>query len=144
MASGEFTLNFSLNGTTDDGTSYNISGSKAYTGVTDAVKEELTVPTSTVDIFKIDTNPGAGQLNDLKGIVIQNLDTTNFITVGVLSTAGTEAFFVRVKAKGVLILDDKSIEGVSGATSFTAFADLSSINAIADTAACKVSVLAIK
>lgn len=110
MANGDFTLTVSLNGTTTSGRSENISVSKVFTGVAQAVNQEMTVTDTLSTIFKIDTVAGAGQLvSPIKCIVIKNLDSTDTVTIGLVDT-GAKASYVPLKLGEVLVLCDNTFD----------------------------------
>lgn len=63
---------------------------------------------------------------------ITNLDDTNFLRLEV--TSG-DTFYIKVKAGESFILMDNEMDAIASSTTFGAFADVTAINASADTAA---------
>jgi hypothetical protein len=121
MADGDFTLTVSLNGTTVSGRSENISVTKTFASVGQAINQELEIGTSALTIFKTGSNAGAGQLvAPVKCIVIKNISTANTCTIGVIKT-GSKAFYVPLSPGTCTVLCDSSFDangtgGVLGTT----------------------------
>lgn len=110
MANGDFTLSISLNGTTTSGRSENMSITKQFTGVTQTINQEIVVGTSDIDIFKIGSSAGAGQLvSPVKCIIIKNLEETNDCTIGLIDDSA-KAFYTVIKEGEAFVLCDNTID----------------------------------
>jgi hypothetical protein len=92
----------------------------------------MTVPTSEIDILNYGTAAGAGTFvrANIAYLRITNKDDTNFISLHI--TSATDDAWVRVEAGKSFMLHNGAIETAS---SFSAWADITAISAIADTAA---------
>jgi len=84
-------------------------------------------------IFSFSTKDGKGQgvTDDYAYFRITNLDDTNFVNLRI--TSG-DSYWIKLKAGESFILMDNEMEAKSVSTSFSAFADITSISAKADTA----------
>jgi hypothetical protein len=145
MANGDVTVQIIVNGTTSNGQSVSFTGSKALTSVVEAVSQVLAVRTAGADsVFKIGSASGAGQLTDpIKGLVIKNLDTTNYVTIGLIDT-GAKAFYTKLNAGEMMFLSDNEIDANAAGGAFSAFTSLDEITAQFNTAAGRIEILALK
>jgi hypothetical protein len=145
MASGDFTLTVSLNGTTVTGRSESMSVTKSYSSVAESYHQEMSVRTAGADtVFTIGSASGGGTLADpVKAIIIKNLDSTNYVTVGLID-ATAKAFYTKINAGGVLVLDDNEIDANASGGAFSAFSSLDTITAQFNTAIGKIEIIVIK
>ena len=92
------------------GRSENISVSKTFTNVSQAVNQEITVTDTLSTIFKIDTVAGAGQLvTPVKAIVIKNLDSADTVTIGLVDATAKASYFP-IKAGEVFVVCDNTFD----------------------------------
>jgi hypothetical protein len=78
---------------------------------------------------------GQGVKNNYAYFRITNLDDTNFIK---LQISTTDTFWVKLKPGESFMLMDNEIDAIDSSTTFSAFQDIVSISADADTAACDI------
>jgi hypothetical protein len=92
----------------------------------------MTIPTSEVGVVTFGTAAGAGTFvrSNVKYLRITNKDDTNFISLHI--TSATDDAWFKVEAGKSFMLGNGEIEAAS---SFSAWADITDITAIADTAA---------
>ena len=90
---------------------------------------------TTIFSFAAADNQGIGVTDNYTYFRITNLDDTNFIT---LQISTTDSFWVKLKAGESFMLMDNEMDAIDGSTTFGAFADIVSISADADTAACDI------
>lgn len=90
------------------------------------------------DIFNFGTVDSAGTAvkSDYAYFRITNLDDTNFIKLQIYN--GTDTFWVKLKAGESFILMDNEIDAIDTSTTFGAFADVTKISGLADTASCDI------
>jgi len=111
--------------------------------VTEVSQRSVEIPLSEITVLSFQaTNPGAGTFDeaDVRYIRLTNKDDTNFIQIIVASENSNESahkleaghsIFIDVSAEGVVNVHDAS------ATALTvSFDDITSVTALADTAAC--------
>ena len=111
------------------------------TGVNYVDDRIVKVGTSEQSVILFDTNEAAGQFKDTQVdyLRITNLSTTNFITLRM--TAGNDEYFVKVPAGDSFVLFDTTMDADSASGVATAsLANIDSIKAVADTAACDVEI----
>ena len=78
---------------------------------------------------------------DVKYIRITNLDNENYVTVGLLDSTNTESAYLKLEKGETIILHNTKLEtNVNGAVWSTAFEDIETINAQANTAAVDLEV----
>ena len=111
--------------------------------VTEVAQRIVEIPTSEITVLSFQaTNPGAGTFDeaDVRYIRLTNLDDTNFIQIIIADENSAESahklekghsMFVAVSDEGVVDVHDAD----SGALT-VAFGDITSVTALADTAAC--------
>lgn len=104
-------------------------------------REAMKIPTSEVTVLLIGAAVAAGQLKDIKLLVIQNLDTVNYVTVSLKTTGGSTVYHVILPGKSLDIYDKRVDASESGAA-FDAFTDIDTISAQANTADVSISILA--
>lgn len=132
------TENVVLNGQT-----YGNSISKSYTSQGEVDQRIMNVATGGTIVFGYSTadGQGVGVKNDYAYFRITNLDDTNFIRLEVNN--GNDTFFLKVKAGESFVLMDNEMYAVDGSQTFSAFADIESIKATADTAAVDIEYVAV-
>ena len=111
------------------------------TGVNYVDDRIVKVGTSEQSVILFDSTEAAGQFKDTQVdyLRITNLSTTNFITLRM--TAGNDEYFVKVPAGDSFVLFDTTMDADSASGVATAsLANIDSIKAVADTAACDVEI----
>lgn len=103
-------------------------------GINEASRRILSVPTYETEILALSSSAGAGTYvtADMQYIRISNLDDSNFVRLSFTSTA--ERYDVKLPAKRSAIFTSPSISGSADGASFGSFANFDSLKAIADTA----------
>lgn len=111
--------------------------------VTEVAQRIVKVPTSEITILKFQaTTPGEGTFNeaDVRYIRLTNKDATNFIQIIVASENNAESahkleagrtIYIAVSEEGVVDVHDASSSALT-----VSFDDITSVTALADTAAC--------
>jgi len=119
-----------------NGKVYGNTNTSTFTSINEVDQRIVTVPTSEITLILFDTAAAAGQYvrANLKYLRILNKDDTNFVSIKI-ADGGTDHAWLKVPAGGCLELDAALIE-VAG--SFSAWANVETISAIADTAAVDV------
>ena len=127
--------------TLDSGTSYAVDLGGTVTNVGEVINIEMAVPITEVELIKIGATVGAGTLTDIKFCVIKNLDDTNFIRVRLEDTGAMTSDHKIAAGDSLTIFNTKlSVAATGGA--FSAFGDIDTISAQADTSPCLVAVFA--
>lgn len=111
------------------------------TGVNYVDDRIVKVGTTEQSLLLFGSSEAAGQFADanVDYVRISNLSGTNFITLRV--TAGNDEYFVKVPAGDSFLLFDTTMDADSAVGVATAsLANIDSIKAVADTAACDVEV----
>ena len=101
------------------------------------------VPTSLKTILSFGSDIAAGTYvaADVKYIRITNLDNENYLTIGLLDTTSNESAYLKLEKGETIILHNTKLEtNVNGAVWSTAFEDIETINAQANTAAVDLEV----
>lgn len=116
----------SLNGKT-----YGNTNTSTFTNINEVDERIVTVPTSEITIMNFGAAAAAGTFvrANLKFLRITNKDDTNFITLHI--TSATDDAWLKIPA-GVSFEMGAAVLEAAGA--FSAFADVTAISAIADTA----------
>ena len=113
---------------------YKLDSSATITGVGNAVKRQVTVPTaSEVDLLKVAATVAEGTLTDISFLVVQNVDDTNFCRLRV-AEAGGETYDVKIPAGLYHVLWNTKINSEDAEGAFAAFSDWDMIAAQFDTA----------
>lgn len=127
--------------TLDSGTRYAIDLGNSVTNVGEVINREMAVPTSEVTLINVGATVAAGTLTDIKFCVIKNLDDTNFIRVRLEDTGAMTSDHKIAAGDHLVVFNTKlSVHATGGA--FSAFGDIDTISAEADTAECLVAVFA--
>ena len=109
------------------------------TGITQLDQRIVKVGTTEQSLILFDTAEAAGQFADssVDYVRITNLDLTNFITLRM--TSGDDEYFVKISAGDSFVLFETVMDADddSGAATAT-LANIDSIKAVADSAACNV------
>ena len=111
------------------------------TGVNYVDDRIVKVGTSEQSLVLFDSTEAAGQFKDTQVdyLRITNLSATNFVTLRM--TAGNDEYFVKVPAGDSFVLFDTTMDADSATGVATAsLANIDSIKAVADTAACDVEI----
>lgn len=115
-----------------NGKSYGNINNLSIANVNEVDERILTIPTSEVGVVTFGAAAGAGTFvrANVKYLRITNKDDTNFISLHL--TSATDDVWIKVEAGQTRMFGDGLIETAS---SFSAWADVTAITAIADTAA---------
>lgn len=115
-----------------NGKSYGNINNLSIPNINEVDQRILTIPTSLIEVVKYGTVAGAGTFvrTDVKYLRITNKDDTNYVSIKVSN--GSEQFWVKLEAGKSFELHNGLIET---ANTFSAWADIDTIEAIADTAA---------
>ena len=126
-----------------NGVSYGNAISKSFESQGEVIQRIMSIATTFTDIFHTSTVDGRGQVvaADWCYFRITNLDDTNYVTLRLYN--GTDSQFFKLEAGESFFLMSPDIDIDASGTSFNAFADITQIAAVADTAACDVEVLMI-
>ena len=127
--------------TLESGTSYAVDLGGTVTNVGEVINREMLVPTSEVTLINIGATVAAGTLTDIKFCVIKNLDDTNFIRVRLEDTGAMTSDHKIAAGDSLTIFNTKLSVSETGA-GFSAFGDIDTISAQADTSGCLVAVFA--
>lgn len=105
-------------------------------GINEASRRIMTVPTSEVEILALSSSAAAGTYvtSNLQYIRVTNLDDTNFVRLTFSSTGGNR-YDVKLPANRTGMWTSPSISGSDSGASFGSFVDFDSMKAAADTAA---------
>jgi len=135
--------NITLNGVT-----YGNAVAKSFGSQGEVIQRIMSIATATedtpfTDIFHASTVDGRGQIVAANWCYfrITNLDDTNFLTLRLYD--GTDSQFFKVEAGESFFLMSPDIDVTAGGDVFGAFADITQIAAVSNTAACDVEVLMI-
>lgn len=115
-----------------NGKSYGNINNLSIENINEVDQRILTIPTSEVGVVTFGTANSAGTFvrSAVEYLRITNKDDTNFISLHI--TSATDDAWVQIDAGKSFILSNGNIETAS---SFSAWADITDITAIADTAA---------
>lgn len=115
-----------------NGKSYGNINNLTVANVNEVDQRIMTVPTSEINIVAYGAAAGAGTFvrSNVKYLRVTNKDDTNFISLHI--TSATDDAWVKVEAGKSFMLHNGDIET---AASFSAWAAITAISAIADTAA---------
>lgn len=115
-----------------NGKSYGNINNLSVANVNEVDERIMTIPTSEVGVVTFGAAAGAGTFvrSNVKYLRITNKDDTNFISLHI--TSATDDVWLKVEAGKSFILGNGDLETAS---SFSAWADITAITAIADTAA---------
>lgn len=141
MANGDVKVQVIVSGTTADGDAIRgLNETKTHTSIADVFERLLTVPTSSVTVLAIGTVAGA-TLGALNVFIIQNMDASNFVTIGFLEGSAQAAHF-KLAAGDLLLLMTDQMDVNDSAVTLSALASVDSITLLADTGAVKCRVMA--
>lgn len=125
---------------TINGTVHTVAVNESITLTDDnVVSQTVTVPTSETQIGTVGT-VGPGGLADVKYGLIINRDGTNFIRVRLADTSG-HTMDVKLLAGEYFVLHNRSLNVSTSEGAFSAFSDIDTISAQADTASCDVEII---
>lgn len=115
--------------------SYGNSNVLTVANINETDQRILTIPTSEIGVVTFGSAAGAGTFvrSAVQYLRITNRDDTNFISIHI--TSATDDVWVKVNAGKSFILSNGDLET---AAAFSAWASITAITAIADTAACDV------
>jgi hypothetical protein len=115
------------------------------TGINDVYERNITVPTSEVTVYTTHASTVSGAQFDydlVKYVRITNLDSANFIILRV-ANADNDEFMLKITAGNSFILGhhaSNAMNADSRAITTTVDQEITSVKAVADTAACNVEV----
>jgi len=103
--------------------------------INEASRRIMSVPTSTISILTLGSTAGAGGFvtGDLKYIRVSNLDDTNFVRLTFVSGSANK-FDMKLPASRTAIFTSAAISGSNSGTTFDAFSNFDTMQAISDTA----------
>jgi len=115
-----------------NGKEYGNTNTSTFANINEVDQRIVTIPTSEITVLSFGSSAAAGTFvrANLKYLRIINKDDTNFISLHL--TSSSEDAWVKIPAGGCFELDSAVIET---ANTFSAWADVTDISAIADTAA---------
>lgn len=115
-----------------NGKEYGNTNTTTFANINEVDQRIVTIPTSEVSVVVLGTAVAAGTFvrTALKFLRIINKDDTNFISLHI--TSATDDVWLKIPAGGEFTLGAGLIES---AGTFSAWADITTISAIADTAA---------
>jgi hypothetical protein len=124
------TKNYSI--TLDSGESYEMEANTVVDNVGESLKRDVKVSTTEATILLIGAATAAGQLTGVKFFVVQNNDSTNFAIIRYEDTGGHTVDLKLEPGASMDLFNDKvSVDETGGA--FSAFSDIDTISATADT-----------
>ena len=125
-----------------NGVAYGNTVEKTFTSKGQVDQRIMNVATTEKDLFNWGATDAAGRgvVADYAYFRITNLDDTNFITLRVYN--GADSFWYKLAAGESMMLMNNEMDAITG-TTFGAFADITSVLAKADTAACDVEFIAV-
>jgi len=125
-----------------NGVAYGNTVEKTFTSKGQVDQRIMNVATTEKDLFNWDATDAAGRgvVADYAYFRITNLDDTNFITLRLYN--GADSFWYKLAAGESMMLMNNEMDAITG-TTFGALADITSVLAKADTAACDVEFIAV-
>lgn len=114
-----------------NGKEYGNTNTSTFANINEVDQRIVTIPTSEITVLAFGAAAAAGTFvrANLKYLRIINKDDTNFISLHI--TSATDDAWIKVPSGGCFEFNSAGIET---AASFSAFADVTAISAIADTA----------
>ena len=103
----------------------------------------IRVPTSLVTVLSFGAAVGAGTYvaGDVKYVRVTNMDDTNYITLGLKDSTNNESAYFKLEKGQTMIFRNTKLEtNINGAVWSTAFEDIETINAQANTAAVDIEI----
>ena len=125
-----------------NGVAYGNTVEKTFTSKGQVDQRIMNVATTEKDLFNWGATDAAGRgvVADYAYFRITNLDDTNFITLRLYN--GADSFWYKLAAGESMMLMNNEMDAITG-TTFGALADITSVLAKADTAACDVEFIAV-
>jgi len=125
-----------------NGVAYGNTVEKTFTSKGQVDQRIMNVATTETAIFNYEgaDDAGTGVAADYAYFRVTNLDDTNFITLRVYN--GADSFWYKLAAGESMMLMNNEMDAITG-TTFGALADITSVLAKADTAACDVEFIAV-
>ena len=125
-----------------NGVAYGNTVEKTFTSKGQVDQRIMNVATTEKTLFNWGAadDAGTGVAADYAYFRVTNLDDTNFITLRVYN--GTDSFWYKLAAGESMMLMNNEMDAITG-TTFGALADITSVLAKADTAACDVEFIAV-
>lgn len=138
MADGDVTVKTTITGTLTSGDAIRAySESKTFASIQDIRDMFLDIPTSLVKVVEVGTVSGQ-TLSTLRCLALTNKDSTNFITIGILTSG--DAVYLKLEAGESLVWMSSQIDANATGGAIATLASIDEINALADTAACVLEV----
>ena len=139
MATLTATKQYSI--TDDNGTEFSVDFSGTVANVGEVINRTMLIPASEVTVINIAAAVAAGTLTDIKFLLLKNYDETNFVRIRLEDTGAMTADIKLAPGETFDLYNTKlSVHATGGA--FSAFGDIDTVSAQADTAACKLGVFA--
>ena len=125
-----------------NGVAYGNTVEKTFTSKGQVDQRIMNVATTEKDLFNWGATDAAGRgvVADYAYFRITNLDDTNFITLRLYN--GADSFWYKLAAGESMMLMNNEMDAITG-TTFGALADITSVLAKADNAACDVEFIAV-
>ena len=141
MAAGDITVLTTVSGTLTGGTTIRTySESTTFSSIQDIFDRFLDVPSSGVTkVVEVGTVQGQ-TIATLNCLILTNKESTNFITIGILSSG--DAAYLKLEAGESMVWMSSQIDANATGGTIGTLATIDEINAVADTAACVLEVIA--
>ena len=125
-----------------NGVAYGNTVEKTFTSKGQVDQRIMNVATTETAIFNYEgaDSAGTGVAADYAYFRVTNLDDTNFVTLRLYN--GADSFWYKLAAGESMMLMNNEMDAITG-TTFGALADITSVLAKADTAACDVEFIAV-
>mgnify|MGYP000265119436 FL=1 len=125
-----------------NGVAYGNTVEKTFTSKGQVDQRIMSVATTEKTLFNWSTvdDAGTGVKTDYAYFRVTNLDDTNFVTLRLYN--GADSFWYKLAAGESMMLMNNEMDAATG-TTFGALADITSVLAKADTAACDVEFIAV-
>ncbi len=126
-----------------NGVAYGNTVEKTFTSKGQVDQRIMNVATTEKDLFNWGATDAAGRgvVADYAYFRITNLDDTNFITLRLYN--GADSFWYKLAAGESMMLMNNEMDAIGDSTTFGALADITSVLAKANTAACDVEFIAV-
>jgi len=132
------TLTYKVNATvTVGGKEHRIDFSQTKT-VTQLIDTVIKADTTDRTIFNVDSAETGATLADFTFGYIENLDATNFITVGVKQTGSADVYYQKVLAGDCFMIHSKDFSAAAGGEASGVGSPVKTITVLANSAPCLV------
>lgn len=121
---------------------FSLQLSTTLAGMEQKYKRTILATTTVQTVLLFGAAAAAGQLVDTNGVLFINRDSTNFITLGFI-VSGAKAFYVKLPPERCFFLWTKDLDTNTSGGAFSAFSNITSVTADADTGTCMLDILAL-